>query len=231
MQGAVAIEPAFSAQRRAMVDGQIRTFDVTDQAVIQAFLEVPRELFVPAEWRSLAYSDAVLTLKGASARVMLQPMHLARLLQGAAVQSTDRALVVAGGTGYAACVLAHLVAHVVTLDSDAAFSAKAAALVKGLGVGNVDAVTGDVVAGHAGQGPYDIILVPGAVETNLDTLFGQLSPTGRLVTIETKTGEATRRAGKAIRFQRIAGDISVRPLFDATAPAVPEFLSSAKFEF
>ena len=231
MKGATATEQVFSARRRAMVDGQIRTFDVTDQAVILAFSMVPRELFLPPGLRDLAYSDAVLTLRGASSRAMLQPMHLARLMQGASIQRADRVLVVAGGTGYVACLMAHVAGHVVTLETDAAFAKEVASLSEKIGLANVEAVTGSLAAGHPAGAPYDVILIQGAVEAKLDALFQQLSPTGRLVAIETKTGEATRRAGRAIRFQRVSEDISVRPLFDATAPVLVEFAASENFVF
>lgn len=231
MQGAVASEQVSSTLRRAMVDGQIRTFDVTDQAVIQAFLKVPRELFLPLALRNLAYSDAVLTLKGASPRAMLQPMHLARLMQGASLQPADRVLVVAGATGYPACLMAQLAAHVVTLDSDASFTEVAADLSREIGLANVEAVTGDLVAGYAAKAPYDVILIQGAVEAKLEALFDQLSPSGRIVAIDTKGGDATRRTGRAIRLRRIAGDISVRPLFDATTPVLSEFSAVDNFVF
>lgn len=112
----------FAALRRTMVDCQIRTFDVTDHAVIARFLEVPREKFVPIELRELAYSDIALKIRaakpGGEARVLLPPMILARLVQGADVKPEDKVLDIASGTGYSTAILAELAKEVVTLNSE-----------------------------------------------------------------------------------------------------------------
>lgn len=218
-----------------MVDGQIRTFDVTDQHVVQVFSLLPRERFLPPELRNFAYSDAALTLKGsmpgADDRVLLQPMHLARMIQGASVEPRDRVLVVAGETGYAACLIAEMADAVVTLEADPAFTQAAAANAQHLGLANVEAVTGSLTRGVPERAPYDLILVEGAVETGLGELFQQLAPNGRLIAIETMTGEASRRSGKVVRFQRVSGEISERALFDATAPVIREFRQPPGFVF
>ncbi len=232
MQGAVATaEAVFSTQRRAMVDCQIRTFDVTDQTVIQAFSAVPREAFLPSSLRDLAYSDAVLTLPGASQRVMVQPMHLARMIQSASIRPADRVMVVAGGTGYAAAVVAHLANLVVSLDCEEGMTAQARSAAASLDLLNMEAATGALAKGHAARAPYDVILVQGTVETNLATLFDQLSPTGCLIALQAKLGQPSHRTGKAIRFQRIGTDISERFLFDATAPIISDFRGDDKFVF
>lgn len=236
MQGGVAVaEPDLSAQRRAMVDGQIRTFDVTDQHVVQAFTLLPRERFLPSELRGFAYSDAVLTLKsstpGGEDRVLLRPMHLARIIQGAHVEPTDRVLVVAGETGYAACLIAEMAAAVVTLESNVALTQAAAANAREFGLATVEAATGTLSDGCEDRAPYDFILIQGAVEIGLGALFQQLAPDGRLIAIETMTGEASRRAGRAVRYQRVDGQISERALFDATAPVISEFRKPAAFVF
>ena len=218
-----------------MVDGQIRTFDVTDRPVIEAFLEVAREAFLPDSLRDLAYSDAALTLKpngtAATGRTLLRPMHLARLLQGAGLQPGHRALVVAGETGYAACLLAELVASVVTLESDPDLTALAARNGAIHGRGKVEAVSGPLAQGHAGGAPYDVILVQGAVEIHVGALFEQLAIGGRLVTVELRPSGASPGPGRAMRFDRVPSEISRRVLFDATAPMLAEFQRPAAFTF
>jgi protein-L-isoaspartate(D-aspartate) O-methyltransferase len=218
-----------------MVDGQIRTFDVTDQNVIEAFAQLPRERFLPPDLRILAYSDRTLAVRGsapdAPERVMLAPMHLARMMQSADVRPTDRVLVVAGETGYAACLLAQFAASVISLESDPALTAAAAANARELGFANVNAVTGPLPEGVPDGAPYDVVLVQGAVETGLDRLLQQLAPDGRLIAIETKLGGASRRAGKVMRFERASRDVSERAVFDATAPVIAEFRDTPGFVF
>ena len=236
MQGAIApAEQGFAAQRRAMVDGQIHTFDVTSQAILGVFSLLPRERFLPENLRVFAYSDAALTLKastpGRPGRVLLRPMHLARMLQGAYVEATDRVLVVAGETGYGACLLAELAASVVTIESDATLSDAAAANARDLGLSSVTAVTGPLSEGWTAAAPYDVILVQGGVETHLDHLFAQLGPGGRLIAIESLAEDASGRSGRAVRYQKVGSDISKRSLFDATAPLIAEFRNPPAFVF
>ena len=96
----------FAAARRHMVDGQIRTADVTDLRIIAAMLEVPRERFVPPASASLAYLD--LDVPVGATRRLLKPMVLAKLIQAAEIGATDRVLDVGCATGYAAAVLARI---------------------------------------------------------------------------------------------------------------------------
>ena len=101
-------DSAFS--RRTMVERQIKTFDVTDAALLARMLETPRERFLPADLATLAYSDASLQVKrgehGSKPRTLLAPLILARLIQGAVVLPGDKALVIASGTGYSTAILA-----------------------------------------------------------------------------------------------------------------------------
>ena len=114
-------------RRLHMVNSQLRTGGVVDKAVLAAFLDVPRQRFVAPEHESLAYLDRELPARGAKVRRLLAPMVLARMLQAATVVPSDRALDVAGGSGYGAAILAAMGAKVVLLESDAGAAEKAKA--------------------------------------------------------------------------------------------------------
>ena len=86
------------AARRLMVDGQVRTADVTDAALLDAMLTVPRERFMPPRWPQLAYLDGDIQI--APGRALLKPMVLAKLIQAARVTPDDRVLDLGCGTGY-----------------------------------------------------------------------------------------------------------------------------------
>jgi protein-L-isoaspartate(D-aspartate) O-methyltransferase len=235
MQGEVAAtEQVFSAQRRAMVDGQIRTFDVTDARVVRAFDLTRRELFLPEELRAFSYSDATLTLKspgsGKPVRTMMQPMHLARMLQGVDPAPDAHVLVVAGGAGYAAGVLLEMVGSVVTLESDAGLTALAAGALTTAGA-RASAVTGPLAEGWAARGPYDAIFVLGGVEANLEALYAQLKPHGTLAAVATSPELNGRRTGRVTLYTLTGTDVSGRVIFDATVPILPEFKASAGFVF
>jgi len=107
----------FAAARDHMVDGQIRPNKVTDPRIIRALRTLPRERFLPAGLRSLAYIDEDLPLPGG--RTFVEPLVIARLIQLARVRSGERALVVGAGAGYGAAVLAACGAEVTALEEDA----------------------------------------------------------------------------------------------------------------
>jgi protein-L-isoaspartate(D-aspartate) O-methyltransferase len=223
----VAVLSDFATQRQTMVDCQIRTFDVTDQDVIARFLDVPRERFVPAALQPLVYSDAALELRadGAS-RIMLAPLVLARMMQGANVTASDRVLDVAGGAGYSAALLAGLAKEVVALESHAGLSAQAAANLAATGISNAKAVAG-ALDGSSVSGQFDLIFVNGAVEEGLEPLLAKLSAGGRLIAVRKIAGHA----GKVTRFEKIGGETSHRVLFDAAAPVLDAFARRQAFVF
>lgn len=229
----VRAEPTTAGARRAMVDNQIRTYDVTDQRVLEAFEVVPRELFVAPAHADLAYSDGVLSVTGSNGarRVLLAPMVLARMIQGLDLKSTDRILVVAAGSGYAAAIVAEICSTVTALEVDPAFVEQAASNFRALGNTVAHAVQGPLDRGYASNAPYTAILVCGAVERDLTELLGQLDDGGRLVAIQTASHEATRRTGKAVRYDRLASEISSRVLFDAFAPVLEAFRQEPTFVF
>jgi len=218
-------------RRKTMVDCQLRTFDVTDHEVIEAFLATPREDFVAAPDLAVVYSDALQTVaSGEARRVLLAPMALARLLQAANIDKGCRVLDVGGGTGYSAAILSHLAGSVVALEADAAFTAAAASNAARLGLENVHTVAGPLAQGAATDGPFDVILVNGGVEEGLDPLFGQLAPAGRLLCVMRAAGQGGRN-GKAIRYDRVGSDVSPRFLFDSAAPVLPGFERKQQFVF
>jgi protein-L-isoaspartate(D-aspartate) O-methyltransferase len=221
----------FRTARRAMVDGQVRTNDVTHLGLIAALLEVPREAFVPEGRAALAYLDRDVMIAdaavGAPARYLVKPVVLARLIQAAAPGPQDRVLVVGAGSGYSAAVLSRLAGAVVALEQDASLVRWARSALSAHGGGSgVTVVEGPLVGGAPGSEPYDVILIDGAVETVPDSLGAQLSPGGRLVTV-VDGGPV----GKATLFQSLKGALSGRVLFDATAPMLPGFSKAPAFIF
>jgi protein-L-isoaspartate(D-aspartate) O-methyltransferase len=223
------------AQRRTMVDCQIRTFDVTDQRLIGRFLEVPRELFVPNNVRDLAYSDIGFLVPGSApgqeARYLLPPLVLARLIQGGRVKPTDRVLDVAAGTGYSTAVLAGLAANIVALEADEALRRDLASRLDSFGLAQVTTRVGPLAQGSAADGPFDLILVNGAVQTNPDSLFAQLADGGRLLVIKRAPDDPTGRASKAMCYEKRGAGVGARFLFDASAPCLRAFQDTPQFVF
>jgi len=217
----------FANARRKMVDGQVRTNDVTDPRIIEAMLDVPREAFVPQEQRGLAYLDLDLDVsEGTGKRYLIKPMVIAKMLQAAEIKPTDRVLVVGCATGYAAALVARLAAEVVATEADPVLATRATAILAGLGVGNVTVVAAATAAGEPSRAPYDVIVLDGATEIVPDGLYAQLAMGGRLVGVFA--------AGQPPRVEivtRSPGDFGNRPLFDAYAPILPGMERPAAFVF
>jgi protein-L-isoaspartate(D-aspartate) O-methyltransferase len=219
----------FVEARRMMVEGQVRTYDVTDLRVLAAMLEVPREYFVPDEEQALAYVDQDLTVArakdGRAPRYLLKPAVLARLIQEAEVAASDRALDVGCATGYSSAVLSKLARSVVALEEDSELASIAREKLARLGATNVTVVTGPLTAGAPSQAPFDFILLNGATEILPQTLCRQLKPGGRLACV------FGRAPGRATVYRSVSGHVTGHPAFDAAAPLLPGFAKPPDFVF
>jgi protein-L-isoaspartate(D-aspartate) O-methyltransferase len=213
-----------AAARRLMVDGQVRTADVTDSALLAAMLMVPRENFVPSPLAPLAYFDGDIPI--AKGRALLKPMVLAKLIQAARIRSEHRVLDVGCATGYSSAVLARLAGAVIALEEDAQLARQAKAALAALGAARVDVVVGPLTAGWPAGVPYDVILLNGAAEIIPETLGRQLKADGRLVGV---SGGAP--AAKGMIYHLIEGRLVGRPIFDAAASLLPGFVAPPAFVF
>jgi len=212
----------YATARHFMVEGQVRTADVTDRRIVDAMLELPRERFVPPASAALAYLDLDLPVGGD--RRLIKPMVLARCIHLADIAPTDHVLDVACATGYGAAVLAQVAGTVVALEEDKKLAAFAgAALVQ---VPNVTLATGALTAGWASAAPYDAIIVEGATEVVPHALCAQLKDGGRLVCV-LGSGPGAR----AMLYRRSGDDFGGRPLFNAAAPLLPGFAKTPVFAF
>jgi protein-L-isoaspartate(D-aspartate) O-methyltransferase len=220
----------YAALRRTMVERQVRTFDVTDEAVLARMLAVPREKFLPESLRTLAYSDVALDLPSATGgppRRLLPPLIFARMVQASVSGPRDRVLDVASATGYSAAIFGGLALSVIALESDAGFAAKAETALADEPM-PIRVVRGELTKPPLGEGPFDLIFINGAIEGNHERLLEALALGGRLVTIFREVGLVAR----AVRYDKDdRGDIGRRSLFDAPAPTLPGFEKAPAFVF
>jgi len=216
--------------RTKMVDGQLRTQGVTDLDVLAAIGEVPREHFVPAKSRPLAYIDADILVKeageGGEARYLMEPAPFARLVQLAGIGKSDIVLDIGCGTGYSAAVLARLADSVVALESDPELAQQASEALVELGIDNVAVVETLLESGYPSEGPYDVVFVDGAVEMVPEALFQQLKVGGRLVAVV-----GFGRAAPVMVYTRSNDEVAGRAAFDADVRPLPGFRKPRAFVF
>ncbi|MDP4004390.1 protein-L-isoaspartate O-methyltransferase [Methylobacterium sp. NEAU K] len=214
----------YAQARRMMVDCQLRTFDVNDNAVLDAFDTVPREAFVPKGREPFAYIDQTMKLggDGGETRCLPAPMVLARLIQALKIRPGVRALDVGTGTGYAAAVMAQLGAAVTALESvpDLVETARARL------AASATVIEGPLAAGAPKQAPFDVILINGRVEVRPQALLDQLGDDGRLACVL-----GPHRNAKATLFVRAGDAFGSRPLFDASLPLLDAFAAESGFAF
>jgi len=216
----------FRAARLAMVDSQLRTNAVTDNHLLDAFNELPRERFVPDALSGVAYIDEDLPL--GNGRWLIEPMVLARMVQFAQIAPTDRVLVIGDPSGYAAAIVSRLAGQVFMLESDSAFATAARQRLAGLGCANVQIVQGALDRGYPAAAPYGVIVLAGAAVDVPDALRAQLVEGGRLVGVMRKPGAPI---GEAEVMTRVDGVLSRRPVFDAGTPYLPGYQPVPSFAF
>lgn len=161
-----------------MVEQQIRTWEVLDQRVLDLMARVPREDFVPAAYRNLAFADTCVPLD--HGQVMMLPRVEARMLQALQVEPTDRVLEVGTGSGFVTALLASLGGHVTSVEIHASLKDAAQAKLDAHGVDNVDLYLGDASHGWERAAPYDVIAVTGSVPAMEEAFQASLAVGGRL---------------------------------------------------
>lgn len=202
----------YARARTLMVDNQLRTSGITDRRLLGAMGEVPREVFVPPARQALAYIDEAQPLN--ATRKLGPPAPLAKLLQLAAVEHTERVLDLGCGTGYSTAVLAQLGAHVVAVEDDPALASSARSNLSAVGAGNASVVEGPIASAGAAQGPYDVIVVEGTLADVPQALFDMLKPEGRLVAYVGAAGKVP----VAHLFAKSGNGIAARSDFDGRLP-------------
>lgn len=214
----------FEKARTKMVDCQIRPSDVTQYELIQAFMQVPREEFVPKNLKPLAYIDDDLSI--GNGRFVTEPARLAQLLQLAKIDKDDIVLVVGAGCGYTSAIVSLLASSVVALEADSELATEADNRLSQLGYDNVAFIVGPHANGYPKEGPYDVIVVDGAVHEVPTILANQLSDGGRLVCVE-----GFGNTGQARVYSQVNGKIDSRNAMNCSIKPLPGFEKEAEFVF
>ncbi|MGX0876278.1 protein-L-isoaspartate(D-aspartate) O-methyltransferase [Roseovarius sp. MBR-154] len=212
----------YAARRTVMVDTQVRPSDVTKFPIIDAMLSVPREAFVPQRLREAAYMGENLDL--GEGRVMLDPRTLSKMLDALEIEGDDLVLDIGPAYGYSSAVIARMAEAVVAVERDAAVVEEAQRTLVEQGADNVIMQQGELIDGAPDHGPYDVILLQGAVEHLPEAILGQLKEGGRIACLFMEGTLGVVRIG-----YKIDGHVNWRYAFNAAAPVLPGFERHAAF--
>jgi len=215
----------FERARQQMVDTQLRTASITDSELLAAMGQIPRERFVPASRRPLAYVDVDHVL-GTGGRALASAAPFAKLVQLAEVGPDDVVLDIGCGTGYSTAVLASLASAVVALDDDAGLVEQANTLLADLDIGNAAVLAGDLAGGVPSEAPFDVIVLEGAVDDVPPKLLTQLRDGGRLVAMVIEGATCTARL-----YVKTGNDIAMRRSYNAAIPRLVSVRPRPEFAF
>jgi protein-L-isoaspartate(D-aspartate) O-methyltransferase len=207
------------AARQQMVDQQIRTWEVLDPRVLDVLSAVPREAFVPAAYRELAFADTPIPI--GSGQSMLAPVLQGRILQALGVAASDNVLEVGTGTGYLTACLSLLANSTHSIDIHAEFTAAAAANLRAVPHAKVQLDTRDAY-GAAPLGEYDAIAVTGSLPVYDARFERALRVGGRLFAVvgvaPVMDAILVRRVDGAEWIRESLFETVIDPLMNAIAP-------------
>ena len=217
----------YNAARQAMVDSQIHPMGVSSDRILDAFLAVPREEFVPDELKDVCYCDE--DIKVSEGRYLMEPSVFARLLQEGKISKEDAVLTIGSGIGYNAAILSHLCGTVVALEDKKEMINSAQTSWDKLGMTNIAAIPGNICAGAPEYAPYDVIIFNGAISELPINTKNNLKVGGRILAIIRKTGFGLAHA---MIFEKTDKDtLSSRVLFEAGTPYLKDFSPKKEFVF
>ena len=205
-----------------MVDTQIRPSDVTKFPIIDAFLSVPREKFVPDGKREAAYIGENFQI--GPSRIILEPRTLAKLLDALDIHNDELVLDVGSGLGYSSAVISLIAQVVIAVEDDSSLVSEAAEILSEIGMDNVVVQVAKLEDGAPEHGPYDVIILQGGVEEIPTSILKQLKNGGRIGAIFIEKGLGTAKIGF-----KLNNTITWRYSFNAAAPILPGFFKQKGF--
>ena len=216
-----------------MVEQQIRTWDVLDQAVLDMLFKVKREDFVPAAYRNLAFVDMEIPLgsgEGERAAMMMAPKMEARIVQAVSPQPGEHALEIGTGSGYLAALLAHQAQVVHSIEIVESLSRAAAVALAKARVGNVRCHVGDAAqsaVAFVGEEKFDVIVLSGSVPMVPQAYLDKLNVKGRLFAV---VGDAP--VMEATLFTRLSETaVTATKIFETVLTPLTNALQPSRFTF
>ena len=214
--------------KKNMIDGQLKPMGISNDRLIDAFLTVPREIFLPEENELNSYSDGHTEIK--EGRWLLSSLSIARLINTVNISPDDIILEIGSTTGYATAILAHLAALVIGVEYDNELAKITEKNLSQISYDNTVIIKKDHSLGYEKSAPYDKIFIFGTIPKVLDDLLVQLSEYGSLVSV-VKDPNNTNILGKAVVIQKNKEAFSISEIYEETLPMMIGFEEQEIFKF
>lgn len=208
-----------------MLKQQLRAWDVLDEQILSLFKLIPRDRFIPAPYKELAFADTSIPL--GHGQTTMPPKEEAVAIQALAFQPTDKALVIGTGCGYITALIAKLSNWVYSIDNVAAFTESAKLKLHEMHINNATLITGDPIKGWEPDAPFDAIFITGSLPFLPHHFQENLTIGGRLFAI---IGQAP--VMEATLIKRLAHDRwQIDKLFETQRPRLINKKENTSFRF
>jgi protein-L-isoaspartate(D-aspartate) O-methyltransferase len=207
-----------------MVEGQIKPLGKISPSVLEAFLSIPRDLFVPPKLKNLAYLEKNLELD--NDRFLLKPSLIAKIISIAEFEPSDTVLIIGSSTGYSSAILSNIAETVISIEENDALINFSESAVLNKKIDNVVFLKKDLNEGCPEHGPFNKILIEGAVEEIPKYLFDQLDENGKMIAIISNGDLSEVR-----EYNKVEQNIGSKFLFSCEAPKLKAFNKSDSFNF
>ena len=157
----------------------LKEYGIRDRRILDAFLTIPRHLFLPDDLYEKSYRDQAVPI--GCGQTISQPYVVALMLEKLKLKPGDKILEIGSGSGYVTALLSLLVKKITGVELEKELANRSRTLLKKLQIHNVDILCKDGYGGHKARAPYDAIILSAAPESLPDELLGQLKPTGKLI--------------------------------------------------
>jgi len=211
-----------------MIDGQLKPMGINDPIILEAFKNIPRELFLDKDKSSISYHEGNILIK--DNRWLLSSILIARLINCVDISNEDIILEIGSCSGYATAILEKLCSLVVGVEADTKLRDIANKSLTKIEANSSIIVEGQHTLGNLKSAPYDKIFILGAVKSVPNALFSQLTNNGSLVTV-IKDQNNLKSCGKAVVFKKNKDIISSSIIFDVEVPFMEGFISKEGFDF
>jgi protein-L-isoaspartate(D-aspartate) O-methyltransferase len=213
----------YAHARELMVEQQVRPWDVLDARVLEVLGTLPREDFMPATQRNLAYADVPLPL--GEGEFALKPVIVGRVLQALALDGSEDVLEIGTGNGFLTACLGTLARDVVSVERDATRAAAADAAIKAQGLNNVQVVNADAMTWDTPR-KFKVVCITGAVDTIPPKFIHWLEPGGRMFIVRGRSP-----AMEAVLLHNDVNGPRIQSLFETDLPYLAGAAPAPTFEF